>query len=102
MVLDRSTGAILSVFQDQMCFITVSSVQFMFKYTVLTYKLLVLFAQSIDPVFPWLAWNYLENGFFQLVKNLSTNKGKDKVYEQLNDFKDHDNRTAQVETEPTP
>ena len=37
-------------------------------------------------------------GFSQLVKNLSTNKGKDQVYEQLNDFKDHDNRTAQVET----
>ena len=70
----------------------------MFKYTVLTYKSLVLFAQSKDPVFPCFAWNDLENGFFQLIKNLSTNKGKDQVYEQLNDFKDHDNRTAQVET----
>ena len=39
-------------------------------------------------------------GFLNLSRTFpqSTNKGKDQVYEQLNDFKDHDNRTAQVET----
>ena len=39
-------------------------------------------------------------GFLNLSRTFpqSTNGGKDQVYEQLNDFKDHDNRTAQVET----